>query len=256
MILEGILNALREERALDRYVTLPFSPEEAASSLGPIAAAAGVEIRWFGVNGPRADAEIVSGDGREWRVVFTNDGVSSLTGLWVFERPAPFRGVEGGVAIVVDGAVGAGKSTLMARFAEAEDTPWVVFDEVNFGHISTNHLIWIETCGPLYKGFLAGIAALAAEGNQVLLPSSGLSQTMLLDAFEGVRTLYVGLECPLAVLTERNRGREGRWGGLSERSYAEFAANGWRYDLLLDSNAFSPDTLVAEVRATLASILQ
>jgi chloramphenicol 3-O-phosphotransferase len=124
-------------------------------------------------------------------------------------------------------------------------------DEVNFGRIYTSHLIWLETCGPLYKGFLAGIAALAAEGNQIMMPSNGLPQTMFLDA---VPTLYVGLECPLPVLMERNRGREGRWAGLAERSYAEFGANGWRYDLLLDSNALSPDALLAEVRKALVSI--
>jgi chloramphenicol 3-O-phosphotransferase len=250
-VLESMLGDVQQRRGLDRYVTLPLSPEDAASSLRPIAAATEVEIRWFGVNGSRADAEIISADGLEWRVVFMTDNASRLTGLWVFDRPAPFQGVAGGTAIVLDGAVGAGKSTLMARFAEAEDAPWVVFDEVNFGPIRTSHLIWPETCGPLYKGFLAGMAALAAEGNQIMTPSSGLPQTMFLEALGAVRTLYVGLECPLPVLMERNRGRDGRWAGLPERSHAEFGANGWRYDLLLDSDALSPDALVAEVRAAL-----
>ena len=71
-----------------------------------------------------------------------------------------------------------------------------------------------------------------------------------------IPTLYVGLKCPLAVLIERNRGREGRWAGLAERSFAEFGVNGWHYDLLLDSNALSPDALVAEVRSALANLSQ
>jgi chloramphenicol 3-O phosphotransferase len=253
-LLEGMLAAVRQQGALDRYVSLPLSPLEASSLLMPVAAAVGAQINWFGLNGSRADAEITAGDGRQWRVVFMTGNASKVTGLWVFERPPPFQGVKGGTAVVVDGAVGAGKSTLMARFAEGEDTPWVVFDELNFGRIHTNHLIWLETCGPLYKGFLAGIAALAAEGNQVIMPSNGLPQTMFLDALAAVPTLYVGLQCPLPVVMERNRGREGRWAGLAERSYAEFGTNGWRYDLLLDSNALSPDALVAEVRTVLASI--
>jgi chloramphenicol 3-O-phosphotransferase len=253
-VLEGMLAAVRQRKTLERYVTLPLSSEEACSSLGPIAADTEAEIHWFGVNGSRADAEINSGNGREWRVVYMTDKASKVTELWVFERPRPFKGVKGGTAIVVDGAVGAGKSTLMAGFAEGEDTPWVVFDELVLGRIHTNHLIWVEACGPLYKGFLAGIAALAAEGNQVIMPSSGLPQTMFLEALRAIPTLYVGLECPLRVVMERNRGREGRWAGLAERSYAEFGTNGWRYDLQLDSGALGPDAIVAELRGALASI--
>jgi hypothetical protein len=165
-LLEDVLDAVRQGKSIDRYIVFPLSADEAARSIRPIADVSGVEIRWIGVNGPRADAEIISGDGQEWRVVFMTDDTSRLSELWVFRRPEPFGGVEGGRAIVVDGVSGAGKSTLMERFADAEDTPWVVFDEVNLGHIRTNHLIWRETCGPLYRGFLAGIAAVAAEGNQ------------------------------------------------------------------------------------------
>jgi len=254
ILFEDMLGAVRERKSMDRYVILPVSGEEAARSLQPIADAPGVEIRWFGVNGPRADAEIVSGDGREWRVVFMTDDTARLKELWVFPRPEPFEGVGGGRAIVVDGASGAGKSSLMERFAHAEDTPWVVFDEVNLGRIQTSHLIWLETCGPLYRGFLAGIAALAAEGNQVIMPSSGLPQQMFFDALGPIPTLYVGLECPLTVLMERNRGREGRWAGLAEKSFAQFGLNGWHYDLLLDSSGLSLDSLVAELRRAFRSI--
>jgi chloramphenicol 3-O phosphotransferase len=253
-LLDEMLTAVRQRKAVDPYVAPSLSAEQATGSLRPIADASGVEIRWFGVNESRSDAEIISEDGREWRVVFMTDNAWRLTELWVSERPVPFPGVEGGRAIVVDGAVGAGKSTLMERFADTQDAPWVIFDEVNFGRIRTNHLIWLEACGPLYRGFLAGIAALAAEGNQVIMPSAGLPQAMFLEALAAVPTLYVGLECPLEVLLERNRGREGRWGGLAEKSFADFKANGWRYDLSLNSNALNPDALVAEVRTALRSI--
>ena len=255
ILLDDMLDAVRQRRAVDRCVSLPLSAEDAARSLQPVADARGVEIRWLGVNGPRADAEIVSGDGREWRVVFMTDDTLRARELWVFQRPEPFEGVEGGRAIVVDGAVGAGKSTLMQRFADTDDSPWVVFDEINFGRIHTRHLIWRQTCGPLYVGFLAGIGALAAQGNQVIMTSSGLPQQMFLDALAAVPTLYVGLECKLAVLLERNHGREGRWAGQSESSFAGFGANGWHFDLLLDSSSLSPDALVAKVRRALSQTL-
>jgi chloramphenicol 3-O-phosphotransferase len=254
VLLDDVLDAVRQRRSMDRSIVPPLSAEEAARSLRPIADAAVAEIRWLGANGPRADAEIVSGDGREWRVVFMTDDTARMKELWVFERPTPFQGMEGGRAIVVDGAVGAGKSTLMQRFAETEDTPWVVFDELDFGRIHTRHLIWRETCGPLYPGFLAGIAALAAKGNQVIMSSSGLPQAAFLDALAAIPTLYVGLECPLRELLERNHAREGRWAGQSEESFAGFTRNGWRFDLLLDSDALNPDALVAEVRQALSSI--
>ena len=73
MLLDDLLDAVRQRRSMDRSIVLPLSAEDAARSLQPIADATGVEIRWLGANGPRADAEIVSGDGREWRVVFTTD---------------------------------------------------------------------------------------------------------------------------------------------------------------------------------------
>jgi chloramphenicol 3-O-phosphotransferase len=254
ILLEEMLGALRQRQPIDRHISVPLSGNDAAMSLRPLAEAPVVDIRWFGVNGSRADAEMVSQDGRNWRVVFTVDNEFRMRNLWVFERPEPFRGVNGGRAIVLDGASGAGKSTLMKRFAESEPTPWVVFDEVNFGRIHTHHLIWLESCGPLYRGFLAGTAALAAEGNQVIMPSGGLPQKMFLDALAAVPTLYVGLECSLPVLVERNRERDGRWGGLAEKSFAEVAASEWRYDLVLDSNARTPDALVAELRSALSHI--
>lgn len=253
-LLEGLLGSVRRREGLEQYVAPALSADEAASLLQPIADAAAIEIHWLGLNGLRADAQVLSGDRREWRVVFTIDDASRLTRLWVFERPATFQGVDGGRAIVIDGAVGAGKSSLIERFAQAEDTPWVVFDEVNFGKIHTSHLIWLETCGPLYRGFLAGIAALAREGNQVIMPGSGLPQRMFLEALSDVPTLYVGLECPLPVLVDRNDGREGRWAGLTEQSFDHFVANGWRYDLVLDSATMSLDALVGELRTAVASI--
>jgi chloramphenicol 3-O-phosphotransferase len=252
ILLDEMLGALRQRQPIDRYISVPLSEKEAAMCLRPLAEAPVLDIRWFGVNGSRADAEMVSEDGRQWRVVFTVDNGFRMRKLWVFERPETFQGVEGGRAIVLDGASGAGKSTLMKRFAESEPTPWVVFDEMNFGRIHTHHLIWLESCGPLYRGFLAGTAALAAEGNQVIMPSGGLRQKMFLDALVAVPTLYVGLECSLPVLIERNRGRDGRWGGLAEKSFAEIAASEWRYDLVLDSSAHNPDALVAALRSALS----
>ncbi len=69
-----------------------ISPAEV--SLQPIADTTGAEIRWFGVNGPRSDAEILSREGREWRVVFMTDTAQRVTELWMFERPEPFQGVR------------------------------------------------------------------------------------------------------------------------------------------------------------------
>jgi chloramphenicol 3-O-phosphotransferase len=252
VLLESILRTVRERQELKDYLSPTLSATEAASSLQPIAdAAAGVEIRWIGVNESRVDAGITSIDGREWRVVFTTNAAGRLAGLWVFQRPPPFRGWEGGRAIVVNGLSGSGKSALMQQFEESEDPPWVVFDEINLGRVRSGYLIWPEPSGPLHRGFLAGIAALAAQGNQVIMASSGLPHTLFVEALTGIPTLYVGLTCPLSVAVERNHGRQGRWGGLAENSTN--AHEGWHYDLLLDSNALRPDALVAEVRKALAS---
>ena len=87
-----------------------------------------------------------------------------------------------------------------------------------------------------------------------MMPSSGLPQKMFLDVLDSVPTIYVALVCPLPVLLDRNRGREDRWAGLAESSWADFAKNDWHYDLVFNSDALRPDVLVRGLRTALSRI--
>lgn len=221
--------------------------------LGDVARSPQPEIRWLAVNGERVDAGVFSGDGREWRVVFGLEG-ERLSWLSVHQRPPPFAGVPGGRAVVVNGPSGAGKSCLMEAMAERAGTPWVVFDEPVLGSAPQGYLIWPDAAPALHEGFLAGIAALAGAGAQVATSSGGHPQAMFTAAFGPVPTLYVGLDCPLPVLLQRETGRPGRWGGLAEASLA--VHDGWSYDLRLDSSQASSADLADSVLQALAGRLE
>jgi chloramphenicol 3-O phosphotransferase len=249
-LLSSLIQAARDPGVLEGYVQPPATAPEVAAALAPIAATAEADISWVGINTSRVDVGVNGPEDQEWRVVFITDDARTVTNLWVFERPLPFPGVPGGRAVIVNGPSGAGKSSLMNQIWSDDTTPWVLFDEVNYGLVKSPYLIWPDTAGPLHRGFVAGIAALAQAGNQVMLASSGLAQSVFRDAFRGVPTLYVGLDCPLEVLLERERGRDGRWGGLAAGSVG--AHDGWTYDLLLDSYNLTLEQLADEVRRAIA----
>lgn len=59
------------------------------------------------------------------------------------------------------------------------------------------------------------------------------------ESFGNISTLYVGLDCPLETLLERECGREDRWGGLARQSIDDH--NGWSYDVRIDTSEIDPD---------------
>lgn len=213
-------------------------------ALVPLAAAGDVSVRWLGQNEGRVDAGVVA-PGREWRVVFFLGDDGLVTSVDVHEKPPLFEGVPGGRAIVVNGPSGAGKSSLMEAVLEQATTPWVIFDEPWLGATRQVHLIWRDTAPVLHEGFLRGIAAVAATGNQVALAAAGHPAAVVTEAFAGVPLLLVGLDCPLEVLLVRERGRPGRWGGLAAASLD--VHDGWSYDLRFDSSTTGPQEMAEAV---------
>ena len=235
-LLKSVLEAVSAGASVEPLVSTALDALSVAELLGEVARSTGPEIRWSVVNGARVDAGVFAADGAEWRVVFGMDR-DRLAWLSVYKRPPRFDGVPGGRAVVVNGPSGSGKSSLMEAMAERAGTPWVVFDEPVLGSAPPGYLIWRDASPTLHEGFVAGIAALAAAGTQVAASAAGHPQEMFEAAFDAVPTLYVGLDCPLAVLLERELGRPGRWGGLAEASLT--VHDGWSYDLRLDSSEAS-----------------
>ena len=222
----------------------PVRAAEIVDALVDVAAdAAGRRIESAVINDRRVDATVVSA-GREWRLACSidGDGVHSAAS---FERPAPFEGVPGGRAVVIVGPSSAGKSTVMRAVVDASTTPWVLFDELSFGDVALPFLIWPERSPTLRAGFVAGIAALAAAGNQVILSSGGNSPDVLRPITDAVPTLVVGLDCPLEVRIARQRARTDRWGGLTESH--DDTHGGWALGARFDTSVVSAEEIAMEI---------
>jgi chloramphenicol 3-O-phosphotransferase len=201
-------------------------------------------LLWFGINERRVDA-VVSAGGEEYRIVYFSADGRTIDALSVFRRPPRFDGIAGGRVVVVNGPSGAGKSSLLGALAEQSSLPWVLFDEPVVGHVEQTYLIWRDQAPLLHRGFLDAIAAVARRGNLVALSAAGHPAAVIDDAFHDVRVLRVGLDCDTATLLARERGREGRWGGLVAASLADH--DGWSYDVRFDSASRPAAEIATEV---------
>lgn len=247
-LLRGVI-ASADGGAIREFLSEDANEDVLRDLLRPIATVTGLDVRWVAVNESRVDAGL-TGSGREWRLVATVDDRTRIQELWVHEKPTHFDGVPGGRIVVLNGPSGSGKSSVMTAMMEMADTPWVVFDEPWLGTVAQPYLIWRDVSPTLHAGYLSGIAALAGAGNQVALSSGGLSYADVRTAFANLATTYVGLDCPLEVLLERERGRPGRWGGLAEASIGDHAD--WTYDLRFDTSTSSPAEVAMQVLTAVA----
>ena len=244
LLLDELVSALAVAGLSARLTADPVRADEIVSALVEPAAAPGRRIEWLVMNNRRVDATIASPE-REWRIACSidGDGVHSAS---VFERPARFEGVAGGRAVIVTGASSAGKSTVMRAVVDAARTPWVMFDELFFGTVAWPFLIWPEQSPALRPGFVAGITALTAAGNQVILSAGAATGPGELEPLiRTVPTLIVALDCPLDVRLARQRARDDRWGGLTEDSDDDH--RGWPLDARFDTSKMSPPEIAQRI---------
>lgn len=230
--LDELVSALAVDGLSARLTADSVRADEIVGTLGELAAAPGRRIDWIVINNRRVDATVATPE-REWRIACSidRDGVHSAS---AFERPPLFQGVPGGRAVVVTGPSSAGKSTVMRAVVEAAETPWVMFDELSFGTVAWPFLIWPDRSPKLRAGFIAGITALAAAGNQVILTGGATGPQELKPLIGAVPTLIVGLDCPLEVRVARQQARDDRWGGLTEES--DHGHQGWVVDARFDTS--------------------
>ena len=241
---EALLGELVAAVGGDRSGALTPDPVRAAeivAALAPAAERSGRALTWSAANGRRVDA-VVSDGADEWRLACSidGDGVHSAT---VLVRPAPFEGRSGGRAVIVNGPSSAGKSTTMAAVLRRASTPWVAFDELSFGAVDLRFLVWPERSPTLRRGFVAGMAALAAAGNQVITTGGRAAELAPLRA--AVPTLAVALDCPLEVRVARQSARTDRWGGLTEGD--DDAHDGWTYDVRFDTSRLSAEEIADRI---------
>lgn len=226
--------ATRDPSEVHRLVGSPADPVAVARLLTPLAPASQLSIGNVAINGSRLDLHARSDDGREWHVDIRvpPEQPKVVTAVHVAGRPLPFAGIPGGFVVVVNGASSSGKTTLMTSLCERAMTPWIRFDDAMVGHVGLRFLIWPDTAGPINDGFVAGLVAIARAGNQVI--TTGALGLRLTAAVDQIPHLYVGLDCPLAVLVERQAQRDDRWGGLAESTNQ--AHKGWTYGLRIDTS--------------------
>lgn len=192
-------------------------------------------------NGRRVDVRLQSEHDDAWLIVvwFADLTLEHADSITAYRRPQPFRGVPGGLVIVLNGPSSVGKSTLMRTFADRAVTPFACLDEPLFGRPPAKFTAWPDTLGPHVDGVLAGLAAATRLGNQFVMAAAGIPQTRFQSAFADVETLYVGLDGELEVLVQRQLTQVDKFGGLAEESMA--IHDGWRYDLRIDTVRESPD---------------
>lgn len=243
-LLEELVSALALEGLSAQLTTDPVRADAIVNTLDELAAAPGRRIDWSTIHNRRVDATIATPE-REWRIACSIDG-AGVHSASAFERPRPFDGVPGGRAVIVTGPSSAGKTTVMRAVVDAADTPWVMFDELFFGTVAWPFLIWPDRSPQLRSGFIAGITALAAAGNQVILTGGGAAGSEELQPLVGtVPTLIVGLDCPLEIRVARQRARDDRWGGLTEES--NDSHQGWVLDARFDTSKLAPEEVARSI---------
>ena len=111
---------------------------EAGDELRDLAAAGALHVTDSRTNGSRVDARFATGAGdRAWlAVVWTSaTGPGAVESVTLFERPRGFEAEVPGMVVVLNGPSSAGKSSLMAAFADVAPTPWACLDEPAFGRL-------------------------------------------------------------------------------------------------------------------------
>lgn len=104
-------------------------------------------------------------------------------------------------------------------------------------------------------GALAAMVALVRAGNKVIADYPLLRPSWLravVEAFEGIETLFVGVRCPLELAEERERVRGDRVVGLARTQYDVLHRHGL-YDLELDTSCAGIDECAAQILARLRS---
>lgn len=108
----------------------------------------------------------------------------------------------------------------------------------------------------LVRAFYACVRELASLGHNLVIDHAVIAQAeaeRLLAAVDGHRVLLVGLDCPLDVLTERERKRGDRRPGLAA-AQCERIHQWLQYDLVIDTSRMAPEAGAALIVSALANI--
>jgi chloramphenicol 3-O phosphotransferase len=185
--------------------------------------------------------------------------------------------------IALNGPSSVGKSSIGGAIQAASEEPWILIGIDTFLPLLGPDYLWVPmqgihgrkgrqgisfdrqpdgsvavTIGPagrrLMDGLRTAVAALVADGHDLILDLVVLDlheQGWWRAALTGADVLWVGVECPLAVLEAREQTRGDRVLGLA-RAQAGAVHQGMAYDLVIDTST----TPVEQAAATIIDRLQ
>lgn len=107
----------------------------------------------------------------------------------------------------------------------------------------------------LVRAFYTCVRELAALGHDLVIDHAVVSRAeaeMLLAAVERYRVFLVGLDCPLEVVVDRERGRGDRRPGLAA-AQCERIHRWLEYDLVIDTSRATPHEAARQIVTALAS---
>lgn len=145
--------------------------------------------------------------------------------------PAKFRGLNS-----PEGTTGARGLNVVPTELDSGQT----VTEVRFG----------EDGSRLLKGMRRAIATLADTGVNVIIDDIILRTDFLVDYLEVMENhnlYFVGVRCPLEVISERESQRLGRFPGTAESHFERCHAHG-TYDIELDTSLLAPQVCAQRIR--------
>lgn len=198
------------------------------------------------------------------------------------DRMTPFfflRFMNTGTVIFLNGTSSAGKTTLAMALQESLTAPYqhMALDQFrdglpakyrglnapadSTGHAGLNVVpvhhkaagyteVRFGTVGKqMLKGMRRAIAAMAREGNNIIIDDIILEQEFLSDyivALQNVAVYFVAVRCPLEIIAEREAARPGRFPGTAESHIDVCHAHG-QYDVEVDTSNQTPAECAATV---------
>lgn len=178
-----------------------------------------------------------------------------------------------GRVVLLNGVGSVGKSSIAKALQKISDAPflhvamdafidmmpeslWGTAEGVSFNQVGRGGRPEIEivtgpTAARVFRGMRHAIAALARQGNDVIVDDVllGDDAAEYAEALRGLTVHWVGLHAPLDILEARERTRGDREIGLARWQY-DRVHQGIRYDLELDTTEASPENCATQIKAT------
>jgi chloramphenicol 3-O phosphotransferase len=102
----------------------------------------------------------------------------------------------------------------------------------------------------IIRGFHAAGAAIARAGNLVILDDVLEEEPpwveSLVELFDGLDVIFVGVHCPLGELERREQQRKDRRAGMARLQYEQVHAQSL-YDVEVDTSALGPDECASKI---------